>query len=522
MLEKYKSEKLDVLSTETGTRPAELVDVDWLVAQPLLPFLMQALPPQLLYRSLVNHGFEDSLEVIEWLRGNQLQKVLDYDLWEKPIGGSVEDVSGNSFLNWITLWSEISDEFAAERFFELEEETLTLTLTKILEIIPLGLSRTADDACQDTGEDAWQTPDKKFFLRLRKPYEHALHTIKNFIDSLYANSIAYAGSVLSYAAMLVREESLEMGLRRRAGRLCDQGFVDAHEARDILSLKKFGDFKKIIAEQKELEKKRQLARQKLASVDAAHNAKHQQHNPEVFDNIVQMFSQFTAEEGVQHMQLALSAETLKQIAGSQNTAVEYFYDDDEFVNTVAEEIVEKCNGLLLKREVRNAKLNTGHLLIDKVFAFLAEHEQESLLFLKERLAFISNVLASGTTGFVGDDALGRLVSVVKGALNIGLEMCFAAPSEYELNLEFTTDNVQKGCVCVQSLGVEFLFQLGWNAIGTLAAPKEKTGVVIPMYPKMLDDMLQNKTHVTQSVRPFETLSDIENVKKNGKNLLSFL
>ena len=106
-------------SSENSLAPA-LLDIDWLIAQPLLPFLAQTAPAHLLYRSIMAHGMEDSVEVLEWIRGEQLQKILDFDIWENSYEFQVPDISANKFLSWLRVWLEIEPEFAAKRFFELE------------------------------------------------------------------------------------------------------------------------------------------------------------------------------------------------------------------------------------------------------------------------------------------------------------------------------------------------------------------------------------------------------------------
>ena len=42
-------------SLDNPLAPA-LLDIDWLTAQPLLPFLAQVAPAHLLYRSIMSHG----------------------------------------------------------------------------------------------------------------------------------------------------------------------------------------------------------------------------------------------------------------------------------------------------------------------------------------------------------------------------------------------------------------------------------------------------------------------------------
>ena len=447
---------------ESPLSPA-LLDIDWLTAQPLLPFIAQIAPAHLLYRSIMAHGMEDSIEVIEWIRGEQLQKILDFDLWDNSFEFQTGDVSASKFLSWLRIWMEIDPELAAKRVLELEEETIVLIFSKLFEIIPDGVSQVTEDM----RENWWQSADNKFFLRIRDDSNDSFELLKPFVDALYQYNARIAASVFAHSAMLVRQESLEFGLCWKSARLADQGFVSKDEALRTLAPKKLETIKKSIKEAKELEKKRNEALEKIASFSSSKENKVTV-DPDVFENIVLFLSTLEPEEGVRYMQLALGSDELKEITGSQNIDPSYFYEDEDFISESTEKIIQMCNKILLRSEFLSSKvLHKNSLLIEKAFYEYMQQDLDKAMQLKDRVARLSNIFVSGLMNSIDNEALGRAISIVRGILNIGLEHCLFLPSEYGLELDKNASELQKSISCIQILGPEYLFQLGWNIILSL-------------------------------------------------------
>lgn len=532
MLSKIKSTHMSPLNSlpwkvqDENPCSENTMDMEWLSCQPMLPFLVPMISPHLLYRSLMSHGLEDSVDVVQWIRGKQLQKVLDYDIWENADELETQDVSIRQILSWIRIWLDISPEFAAERFFELEEETMVLVLSKLFEIMPVGINNTIDDMCTE-----WQqTPDKRFFIKSQfQELDDEFFLLRSFVASLYAVDVNYAGSAFSYASMLVRQESLESGLKWRAGRLADQGFISKEEALKILAPKKWGDLKKL-----------GLCVKAHAGLD----------QDEEMESIVHLLSEMTPEDGIHYMRLALSHENLKQIAGNSDTDPEHFYQDEDFLLTAAEQISEKAKFLIIKAQSvamikGNNRENSSEkkLLIENVLFQIAQNDMEKSASLKSRLSRLSNIIASASDSCSFDnETIGRALAVTRGLLNIGLEICFALPSELGLQCDQSKNQIENGLTFLDQLGPEYLFQLGWNCLLNLKnqIPKETNSQLeqkqnypsaelevtltalknfIPMYPKTLDIKSEKMpTYVTQEVRPFESIADVESAKLFLKNL----
>jgi hypothetical protein len=440
------------------------LDIDWLTAQPLLPFLVQTAPPSLLYRSFIAHGIEECLEVIEHLRGSQLQKILDFDLWENPSFAQTPDLSKHKVMFWVKTWLQIHPLFAAERFLELEEETIILMISSIFEIIPDGVSYVTDDV----KENWWQTIDKKFYLRIRENIGNNgenFEVLKIFVDELYKKNPRFADSVFAYSAMLVRQEVLEDALRWRTARLADQGFVTHDDAMQILAPKTVEDLQKMLKNFQKREKEKKAVQEKYPNKNKFLESSSA--DPEVFENVFHFLNALDPDQGIRYMQLALGEHTVKQITGSQNISPEYFYDDDDFKYEITEKIIQKCTYILTHTEFQHIKKEGDEtLLIEQVLSKINEENMEKSFLLKQKIACLSNVLlASWKCPFDNNMLLEKALLVLRGLLNIGLEACLADPKSFELSFKnFHASEVEKSVQCLDILGLDFLFQLGLSCL----------------------------------------------------------
>ena len=468
-VEARSSSELEKLSFPTSSsgkseqnflRPSCL-DFEWLSCQPLLPFLTQLIPAHLLYRSLLAHGFEDSLEIVEWIRGEQLQKILDFDLWEKSSEFDVEDISFDKAMSWIQIWLAIGSNFAAERFLELEEESICLILSKIFEIIPEGIS----EISEDIKENWWKTADNRFYLRIRENANENFDVLKLFVDALYTHNVRLAASLFAYSCMLVRQETLEEGLRWRSNRVSDQGFITYNEALSVLSPKKLIDLKKFIEESKKSEQERAQAAIKKSSYLFVENEI--QENtviaPEDFESVVKLLSSFSSEEGSHHVIAALGHEKVTKLIGFSNVSLEQVYDDDNFLNEISESIISSCKNILLNLEFRSTKSESPKLLIEKAIIAIGENDKQKLILLKESISYLSNCVNTITHTKFNYNTLLSSILTTRGAINIGLELCLKMPEEYGLKLP-DSDPLFNAIYCIKNLGIHFLFHLGWNLL----------------------------------------------------------
>lgn len=455
------------------------LDINWLIAQPTLPYLVQLLPTHLLHRSLQNHGLEDSLEVIDCIRGDALVRLLDYELWTSLEGATgfltpEEDLSADRFVQWIKLWNEISPEFAAERLLELDEGVIVGCLTALCEIIPVGLNRHQEEL----NDDYWMTPDNKFGLKIKTTEQSDFEILYGFIHSLYSKDIRTAQQVLAHSAMIIREEALEEARRWRQGRLEDQGFLSADEARSLLSPKNHKEMAALIQIALKIQQSKidSLPAVSLANSDS----KIKSTDADASDTIRELMRNMDQEVLRQEIETMLGREEVVRLVGSANIQTELFLDAEEVIETFVEKVVVDTNNLLARLESHNAKALklrpvAGDLLFDRVMAKISEYEPSLAIEWKSRLARTTNgvSVALGVSNEASE--LGRVLSAVRGCLNIGLEKLLKAPESFGINWENIEISGQddglvdpRAVALVKAVGPEALFQVGWQALQELA------------------------------------------------------
>lgn len=420
------------------------VNADWLIEQRELPFLIHNLPAHSIYLALQKKDLQENLEIVEWIRGAQLQKIFDFDIWEFSSAFNTNDVSHAAIMPWLQAWLIIGKPFTAERFFELEEETIALILSKLLHIIPNGIGYVSDDI-----QENWETtPDKRFFIKPISDDSTDFEILTSFIDALYSTDMAHAGFLFSTAALLIRQETLEIAQKWRQARLSDQGFVEKQEALALLFSTK--NVPKALSEYKI------LSNTNFFAEDAT-------------ENTLNFLSKLEPEDGVHLIRQILGIDGIKQLTGTQNQNINFshLYNDVDFLNDCADHIVQISEHIYKKLEYTQVsnKTNDSLLLIEKVFKNFLETDQRILSILKQKVARISNTVASTLSdhytyqGHIIDTSL----TIVRGCLNLGLELCLESKRQDNLTLK-SNEQVTSAVLCVESMGIDYIFKLGFNEL----------------------------------------------------------
>jgi len=478
-----------------------VVDMNWLVAQPLLPVLVQVIPAHTLYRSLLAHGLGDSVEILEWVRGEQLAKVLDFDLWTESAEHGVPDIQPHRVLEWMQAWMEISPEFAATRLMEIEEEALVSIITSLFEILPEGIAATAENIT----DDYFPTPDRKFHLKLRVTGEEPFEIVAQVVQAMYAKNVRLASQVFAYSAMLVRQESLEDALRWRRSRLSDQGFVDSDEARTMLRPRPAAtlheDIRVHVRRMRSAAITEEERRKKFAKTHVVFMADIE---PEIFDATVDLFRNIDPEEGYRYVTALIPESEIRLLTGTSSPSADRAMEDDDLLEELTERAILASRALISRSFASNlptddevaAGMRTargesdGHarnrtsetLLVERGIAALAEEQQDTILDLKSRIARVSNTLAAAVSpgDFLTGETFDRALGVTRGCINVGLELALASPKQFGLDEEVGFDEVRAG-VALTQVGPEFLFQLGWqrllvasSAVASALADLERT------------------------------------------------
>lgn len=440
----------------------------------LLPFLVPAIPPTELLSALHAQGFSDSLDVLQWVRGQTLVNIFDFEIWEFSQEKCSWDVNVSQVLEWISHWQQIDVTFAAQRFFELEEETIVLILSKLFQVIPVGYSENENELV----ENEWLSLDKRFYLIPQIPSDSdIIDVLKPFVDSMYAVDFKFAGSCFAHAAMLVRHEVMEEGERIRNSRLSDQGFVSQEEAHRILFSQTDKTLREYIQQRKNAKRIKMQTQSPTASLDLLDEQRAAiQHR--VFEVIR------TEEHNDSRNLIRLAcAQDLPQIVGSQkqNTALEHFYDDEEFLQGVSESIEKSCQLWLnhfhaATQSIQHSPAQSS-LLIDEIFSNMREENPALWGDLKSHLARCTNMLISHTKmTFAAPKTLEEMTAVTRGFLNLGLELAW----ENRTDLGWTFDEksvdepnsspekkMQNMTEGLQVYGLEFFFQYAWLQIQNL-------------------------------------------------------
>ncbi|NBX15999.1 MAG: hypothetical protein EBR09_01395 [Proteobacteria bacterium] len=482
----FKSQIWKTESNQASSIAAAVLDVNWLIAQPELPYLVQCLPAHLLYRSLTEHGIEDSLEVVEWIRGEALIRFMDHDIWTgAQAGGNLitdsDQPSGERFIQWIKWWNDISSEFAAQRAVEFDEGLLVGCMTAACEIIPVGLNRTQEEL----SDDYWITPDNRFGLKMKTADDGDFDVFHQFVHSLYKQDIKLAQSILAHSAMLVREECVEEARRWRTARLEEQGFVSADEARAMLNPKSNKQLTEIVRTAIRSEPLR-YTMQALSAVshpDSQGNVLLSDADEEIRDRITGFIRQQDSDELAAEIERVLGTGEIVRLIGTSAPQSDVLIQDDDVIDAFVSRLAGQTRQIISSleavkmRELRAAvRENSDAFLFDAAMAWLSESDLERIVDYKSRIARTTNAVAAAL-GVSGEPAeLSRVLVAVHGCMNIGLERLIKDPRSFALEGHTGMENAASGlpeaaqaAAILKATGPEALFQTGWQTLQELSA-----------------------------------------------------
>ena len=451
-----------------------MLDVNWLISQPLLPYFVHLVPTHLLYRSLSEHGLEDSLEVLEYVQGETLVRLLDYDLWQCADQGAgflsaSEDLSPDRFLQWVKLWNEISPEFAAERLLDLEEEVIFGCLSAVCEIVPVGLNRQQEEL----NDDYWMTPDNKFGLKLKTPDEAAFEVVHGLVHSLYKKDVRLAQQVLAHSAMLIRDEVVEDARRWRQGRLEDQGFLQSDEARHLLLRRTQKSLHNMIQTALSQNNSHESTEKSGASYEALAVASAR--DEEAISRIHDVVRKLSNEALQSEISAHLPSAKIQQLIGHDSVQQDVLSEEEELVDAFAAKVTDDCKFLLAKLEAHSAKISKlrrgeNELLIDQVMTLLAQKQPTQAVEFKSRIARISNGVLAAFGVVQESSGVARVLHALRGAMNIGLERALAQPESLGLGAVVDKDqhdSTEQALHLMRVVGPEVVFQMGWQALQDL-------------------------------------------------------
>lgn len=84
-------------------------------------------------KEIIHHiGLEDSSELLSLITSEQLQEVMDQDVWTSTRPGEDHHLDAQRFCLWIEILLEVGTDFAAEKISEMDEELLTSVLSQLV------------------------------------------------------------------------------------------------------------------------------------------------------------------------------------------------------------------------------------------------------------------------------------------------------------------------------------------------------------------------------------------------------
>jgi len=97
-----------------------------------LPAIVQSLDARTLTKLIRYVGLEDSAPIVSLATAEQLERVLDEDLWYSEAPGQDEIFDADRFGLWLEIMEETGSEFAARKVMELDENLVTLGLCRLV------------------------------------------------------------------------------------------------------------------------------------------------------------------------------------------------------------------------------------------------------------------------------------------------------------------------------------------------------------------------------------------------------
>src|SRR5690348_7378526 len=115
-------------------RPSASRSLRTLLGNRALPACIRALTPGALAQMCSRVGLGDAAELMALAPARQLVRALDASVWKTPRPGLAEVFDPRELLEWLSVWLDIGDEFAAERLGAIPDADLTLYLSHVLRV----------------------------------------------------------------------------------------------------------------------------------------------------------------------------------------------------------------------------------------------------------------------------------------------------------------------------------------------------------------------------------------------------
>ena len=182
---------------------------------------IQGLAPQVLYRSLMNQGVSDCLDILPLISQEQFVAILDYDAWADG------ELQHRKVFQWLQQFREAEREQIYTRFRDLEEEMqIALAGPFIRAVDPEDFEQLSDEE-QDRLESF---PGGALYYEVKSEDPEIRQFFADFLDVTMGENMEYAMSVLAHAGFMPPNEQEALMSQFRNARMEDDGFVTYEES----------------------------------------------------------------------------------------------------------------------------------------------------------------------------------------------------------------------------------------------------------------------------------------------------
>lgn len=236
---------------------------------PDLVRVVQQLPPRALARVIDAVGLEDAGEIAALISAQQLEAVFDEDLWRAEQPGADETFDADRFALWLSVMREAGDEYAARKLLELDEDLVTLALSRHLLVLDgdeltreMSSRHSDDDRLVEKALEGGQNYElDRFFLVARKfdSFDVIIQLLvtldrdhHDFVERLLERCCALTRDAIEetgslYELLTLPEELASDVAAAREDRRQGEGYVSAADARAFLALARATDAQELLA-----------------------------------------------------------------------------------------------------------------------------------------------------------------------------------------------------------------------------------------------------------------------------------
>lgn len=473
IISSFRKEGDDNDINNLGENTPYSLDMEALLKSPCLPFLVDMLPPALIYNSLEIEGISNCLRLVGHIKGQTLVKIMDYALWSFDKNLQTSDINTDNFLEWLDVWLALGGAFAFDRILELGEETVVSIISKLYDIKVVGVSKIDENI-----EENWYlTEDKCFYLQIPKDFESKAELLTRLIKELYAIDGKKVKAILSYSSMLIRAESLEEALKWRDIRLQEQGILSHLDALSLLKKHDENYFLHTIKEKIKAYKDHN-AQESPDNILNHNESLESEKKEESQKRILKYFQDLESKDALQSLNAILKdSKSLLPWQGDSKISNPDVFIDDSYLIDVSKSVFSQAqktlNAILFHQQQRGDKTtNREVLLFEELIRELSKSDPEKALLLKSSLCQLTNNFLSSMNQSLQNLNLHYYLSVVKGFLNLGLETVLEKSSLFGLDVLFkdekiTGSSLLKAKLILDVLGVDVLFKLAWNVLQNL-------------------------------------------------------